>query len=155
MPSMVLTIGLCLLTILSSTILAQSTSSPYAPIVVQCPNNLHIRPAKDGLSTQEKQWRKLRFEHVASSLSPYLKTANISGFNITEYTSKINASTVPIAGLAIAGGGSQSGMGGLGLWQAFDNRYAPAVKAGTGGLAQCLSYLSGLSGGGIYTVVPL
>jgi lysophospholipase len=150
-----LTIVICLMTVFSNTILAQSASSPYAPIVVQCPSDLHIRPAKDGLSTQEQQWRKLRLKNVASSLSPYLKTANIPGFNITEYIGKVNASTVPIAGLAIAGGGSQSGMGGLGLWQAFDDRYAPAVKAGTGGLAQCLSYLSGLSGGGIYTVVPL
>lgn len=57
--------------------------------------------------------------------------------------------------MAISGGGTQSSVGGLGLWQAFDERYPPAVEAGVGGLTQCLTYLTGLSGGGCVTVASL
>lgn len=74
---------------------------------------------------------------------------------MTEYTSKLTVNNAPVIGLAVSGGGSQSGLGGLGLWQAFDERYAPAVAAGTGGLQQCLTYLTGLSGGGLLTVSSL
>lgn len=92
---------------------------------------------------------------MVKSLEGYLKNANIPGFDAADYLGKINPSNVPVAGLAISGGGSQSGMTGLGIFQAFDDRYEPAVKAGSGGLVQCLSYLSGLSGGGLTTVLPL
>ena len=57
--------------------------------------------------------------------------------------------------MTISGGGTQSGIGGLGVWQAFDARYARAVSAGTGGLTQVLSYMTGLSGGGAATVAIL
>lgn len=92
---------------------------------------------------------------MVQSLEAYLSTANISDFNQTAYLSKINATNAPIVGLAVSGGGTQSGIGGLGIWQAFDGRYAPAIAAGTGGIAQCLSYLTGLSGGGAVTVSTL
>lgn len=72
-----------------------------------------------------------------------------------QYLGAVNISNVPIVGLAVSGGGTQSGLGGLGLWQAFDERYAPANAAGTGGLAQCLTYLTGLSGGGFLSVSSL
>ena len=85
----------------------------------------------------------------------YLPRANITGLNVTEYLSAINTTNAPIAALAVSGGGAQSGLGGLGVWQAFDARYSPAVAAGTGGLAQSLTYLSGLSGGGYLTTASL
>lgn len=145
----------CLVTLLGSVGSAQKGSSPYAPTYVQCPGDLRVRPASGGLSTQEQQWRKLRLSQVTDSLQTYLHNAKIPHFDVKAYLKKIDASTVPVAGLAISGGGSQSGMGGLGLWQALDGRYEPAVKAGTGGLIQCLSYFSGLSGGGLTTVLPM
>jgi lysophospholipase len=92
---------------------------------------------------------------VVQSLHSYLPRATITGFDLSHYLNSINASNVPIVGLAISGGGTQSGLGGLGLWQAFDDRYPPAVQAGIGGLTQCLSYLTGLSGGGCVTVSSL
>jgi lysophospholipase len=147
-----ITLFLVILTSFAST---QKASSPYAPVIVNCTDSVRIRPAQDGLSSRELQWREERLANVVKSIPPYLKNANIPGFNLKAYLKKINASTAPVAGLAISGGGSQSGMGGLGLWQAFDSRYPPAVKAGTGGLAQCLSYVAGLSGGGLNTVLPL
>jgi lysophospholipase len=131
-----------------------ASSNPYAPTFVSCPNDLSIRPAC-GLSDQERAWRSRRLPEVVKSLKTYLHNANIPGFDTAEYLAKIDPSNVPIAGLAISGGGSQSGMTGLGIYQAFDDRYEAAVKAGSGGLVQCLSYFSGLSGGGLTTVLPL
>ena len=144
-----------LLTFLSTVSSAAPPSSPYAPTTLKCPKHLAVRSASDGLSSEEKAWRKLRLAEVASSLKSYLPTANIPGFDIDSYLSNIDYTNAPIAGMAISGGGSQSGMGGLGLWQAFDDRYKPSVEAGTGGLVQCLTYLSGLSGGGLTAVLPL
>jgi lysophospholipase len=107
---------------------------------------------KQGLSAEEIAWRKTRLAQVVQSLKTYLPRTNLTNFNVTTYLSRLNATNAPVVGLAISGGGSQSGLGGLGLWQAFDERYAPAVRAGTGGLQQCLSYLTGLSGGGYLAV---
>ena len=80
---------------------------------------------------------------------------NISGFATGEYLTKVNATNAPVIGLAVSGGGTQSGIGGLGIWQALDARYPAAVRAKTGGLTQCLSYLTGLSGGGAVTLSTL
>jgi lysophospholipase len=111
--------------------------------------------AWQGLSAEESSWRNTRLTNVVDELKTYLPRANISSFNVTSYISKLNASNAPVVGLAISGGGTQSGLGGLGLWQALDARYPPAVVAGTGGLQQCLSYLTGLSGGGFFTVATI
>jgi lysophospholipase len=108
-----------------------------------------------GLSPAERSWREARGESVLGSLRTYLTNANITGLDIPEYVRRLNSSTVPVVGMSISGGGSQSGIGGLGIWQAFDERYGPAVEAGTGGLAQLLYYITGLSGGGAVTVSAL
>jgi lysophospholipase len=71
---------------------------------------------------------------------------------VDELVNDLGNDNYPIIGLSISGGGTQSGFGGLGIWQAFDDRYPPAVQAGTGGLTQLLSYISGLSGGGCVAV---
>lgn len=134
---------------------AQVAPLSYAPTPVPCPAGLQIRNPSEGLSSQEKSWRDVRFTEVLKALPEYLKTANIPGFDVNAYICSLNASHVPISGLAISGGGSQSGMTGLGVWQAFDGRYEPAVQAGTGGLAQCLTYFTGLSGGGLNTILPM
>ena len=133
---------------------ALSSYASYAPTFVPCPADLRVRPACEGLSNAEQEWRALRDAEVMKALPLYLTTANIPNFDIDAYMKSIGPSG-PISGLAICGGGSQSGMGGLGIWQALDDKYQPAVEAGTGGLAQCLTYLTGLSGGGLTTVLPL
>lgn len=60
-----------------------------------------------------------------------------------------------MTGLSVSGGGTQSGLGGLGIWQAFDSRYPEAVAAGIGCLTQSLFYITGLSGGGAISVSEL
>ncbi|UNI16366.1 Lysophospholipase [Purpureocillium takamizusanense] len=127
-------------------------SDPYVPAYTECPENLIVRNASEGLSPQEESWRSTRGKQVMTGLHDYLNVANISGFDVQGFMVKLNESTVPIVGMSISGGGTQSGIGGLGIWQAYDARYPAAVAAGTGGLTQILSYITGLSGGGAVTV---
>jgi lysophospholipase len=89
---------------------------------------------------------------MMSNLEDYLKLAKINDFDINEYMDKLKEEDVPIVGLSVSGGGTQSGLGGLGVWKAFDSRSDAAISARTGGLAQLLSYITGLSGGGAVTV---
>ena len=86
------------------------------------------------------------------NLEDYLKLVNISDFDIKEYMDKLKEDDVPMVGMSVSGGGTQSGLGGLGIWKAFDARSKDAVSARTGGLTQLLSYITGLSGGGAVTV---
>lgn len=104
------------------------------------------------MSREEQAWRDQRAQNIIPALSSYLELANISGLDVNSFTRGLNSSNVPVLGLSISGGGTQSGVGGLGIWEAFDARSAQAQAARTGGVAQILMYLSGLSGGGAVTV---
>ena len=134
--------------------LASSPNGTYAPGIVTCPSFNLTRSASSGLSDNETAWLNLRRPNIVSALETWLPQALASvrnnTFNVTAYISAIqgNDSLVPITGLAFSGGGARATLSGYGAWQAFDNRYPPAVQAGTGGIAQILTYLSGLSGGG-------
>lgn len=86
------------------------------------------------------------------NLEGYLKLVKITDFDINEYIDKLKEDDVPVVGLSVSGGGTQSGLGGLGVWKAFDARSDAAIAARTGGLTQLLSYITGLSGGGAVTV---
>lgn len=46
-------------------------------------------------------------------------------------------------GFTLSGGGTRAQISGLGLYQAMDGRYAPAVEAGTGGLLQAITCVAG------------
>ncbi|TXC05679.1 hypothetical protein FocTR4_00010760 [Fusarium oxysporum f. sp. cubense] len=105
-----------------------------------------------GLSDEESSWREQRAKQIIPNLEDYLKLANITNFNVSNYINKLKSDDVPIVGLSVSGGGTQSGLGGLGVWQAFDARSAIARAARTGGLTQLFSYITGLSGGGAVTV---
>ncbi|VZH92380.1 unnamed protein product [Fusarium fujikuroi] len=133
-------------------VLAQSGADPYAPVYTECPSSLKIRKASDGLSDEESSWREQRAKQIIPHLEDYLKLANISNFNVSNYINKLKSDDVPVVGLSVSGGGTQSGLGGLGVWQAFDARSAIARAARTGGLTQLFSYITGLSGGGAVTV---
>lgn len=85
-------------------------------------------------------------------MKSYLETADIEDLDVNSLMNKIKDDELPVVGLSISGGGTQSGLGGLGVWQAYDARYPPAKAAGTGGLTQILTYVTGLSGGGAMTV---
>lgn len=62
----------------------------------------------------------------------------ISGFDVNAYTAALrqNVNNTPNIGMTFSGGGERAFLCGLGIWQAFDDRHAPAVDAKTGGLTQ-------------------
>jgi len=128
--------------------LGSTPNGTYAPGYVQCPSDFGLRPAV-GLSPNETAWLQKRRENIVNALTSYLSLANLTDFNTTAYIVNItsNASYVPTSAMAISGGGYDSCLNGLGAYQAMDARYPPAVGARTGGLAQCLTYIMGLSGG--------
>ncbi|KAJ3528097.1 hypothetical protein NM208_g10373 [Fusarium decemcellulare] len=132
---------------------AQAQSEdPYVPVYVECPSNLKIRDPSEGLSKAESSWREQRGKQIIPQLEAYLKLANISDFDVPGFIKKLKPANVPVVGLSVSGGGTQSGLGGLGIWQAYDARSDEAIAARTGGLTQVLSYITGLSGGGAVTV---
>jgi lysophospholipase len=130
--------------------LGSTPNGTYAPGYVECPSNFGLRPA-NGLSPNETAWLSKRRENIINALTSYLPLANLTDFNTTQYILNItaNASYVPTSAFAFSGGGYVSCLNGLGAYQAIDARYPPAISARTGGLAQCLTYIAGLSGGSV------
>lgn len=55
--------------------------------------------------------------------------------------------TGPTVGIAVSGGGFRAALVGAGTFNALDGRNTTAVQAGTGGVWQLASYMTGLSGG--------
>lgn len=53
----------------------------------------------------------------------------------------------PTVGIAASGGGYRAALVGAGAVNAFDGRNSSSVSAGTGGILQLSSYITGLSGG--------
>jgi lysophospholipase len=63
------------------------------------------------------------------------------GYDLTQFTGK-----VPRLAIAFSGGGHRAALFGAGVRNALDIRNDSAKNAGTGGLLQAASYVSGLSG---------
>jgi lysophospholipase len=155
-----LTLGLAaIISILGSSITEPLVKPPYAesyaPAYVQCPSGIQwIRPA-DGLSQAEANWVQGRKQVVSSALEDYLERLQIKDFDLSKYLSHMedcNYEDIPVMGLAISGGGWASAHTGTGAMRALDSRLEAAVEQRTGGLLQCLTYMSGLSGGGFPTM---
>jgi lysophospholipase len=84
------------------------------------------------------------------ALGEYLERLHIPDFSVSRYLRLLHSSNhqdVPVMGLAISGGGWASAYTGTGGLRALDARLPAAVQHGTGGLLQCMTYMSGLSGG--------
>jgi lysophospholipase len=67
------------------------------------------------------------------------------GYDLTKLAP--SAKDWPTVGIAVSGGGFRSAQTGAGTFNALDGRNEDAVKAGTGGVYQLASYMTGLSGG--------
>ena len=79
-----------------------------------------------------------------------VEAKNASG--LPSYVSDILSGTngsgaYPTFGIATSGGGYRAAIVGAGVLNGLDSRNASAVEAGTGGLLQAATYLTGLSGG--------
>lgn len=132
-------------------VVAQNLSESYAPVYVECPNDVIFnRPASEGLNPDEETWFYNRKKVVAGALSNYLSNAKLKDFDIDRYVSALNHTNyeaVPAIGVAISGGGYASAIDGAGVLRALDGREKASNEAGTGGLLQAMSFLSGQSGG--------
>lgn len=141
---------------------AQSAASyAYTPVTVTCPSSGSlVRFAGTDiqrLSIQESAYIAARKSSVLpSAWSTYLSNvetyAGAQNIAIPDYVHQLlSASEVPdgmTVGLAISGGAYRAAIVCGVIMNAFDARNTAAIQAGTGGLLQGVSYLSGLSGGG-------
>ena len=108
-----------------------------------------LRPAK-GLNPQEEAWVQGRKRVVHGALSAYLHRLDMLDFDLEDYLSRLqdcDYEKVPVMAFATSGGGTLSAYPATGLYQALDDRYAPAIEQRTGGLLQSMTYLTGQSGG--------
>ncbi|KAH8598423.1 lysophospholipase-like protein [Bisporella sp. PMI_857] len=127
-----------------------SPTGGYAPGNVECPSSHPIIRAASGLSDNETAWLQLRRNKTVGPMISILTRANISGFDASEYITRIagNSNILPNIGIAISGGGYRAMLNGAGFVAAADSRTENSTNAGgIGGLLQSATYLSGLSGG--------
>lgn len=127
-----------------------SQVTDYAPQTnVECPD-LSTAPLIRSFSPQNQSLHPAEQEYVTTRrttvISPawtdWIGDGSSLGYNLSSF----NASLFPNIGLAIPGGGLRAAQYGAAVLQALDARNASAKAAGTGGLLQVASYITGLSG---------
>ena len=128
----------------------QGSITDYAPLVNQlCPNVktdplLRVfTPTNQSLHPHEKDYVNKRLTTVIpNQWKNWLGDGSAIGYNLSAF----NCNSFPKIGIAISGGGYRAAQFGAGVLSAIDARDQSAKAAGTGGLLQVTSYLSGLSG---------
>ncbi|RKF56918.1 Lysophospholipase [Golovinomyces cichoracearum] len=122
----------------------------YAPSVVPCPSKQPTIRIADALSPAEISWLALRRKKTLKPMIDWISRANINGFDTKSYINSLRGNEdMPNIAIAISGGGYRSLLTGGGFLAAADDRTAASTKPGhIGGLLQCTTYISGLSGGG-------
>ncbi|KAL8295529.1 hypothetical protein RB597_009319 [Gaeumannomyces tritici] len=137
----------------------RASNITLAPSIVECPQRGEwIRPAARGLSPAEAAWVRGRKAAAVSSLESYLASIDMGDFDKAQYIQRLRGggsscdhrpagTDAPVIGMCISGGGWGSAITGVGALRAFDARQPASVAAGTGGLLQSMTHISGLSGG--------
>lgn len=131
-------------------ILQQNKPTDYAPIInVDCPDVSRdplIRtfpPANQTLHPAEEEYINARAREVLpQAWSDWLKDGSSIGYDLGDFQGNL-----PKVGIAIPGGGLRAAQYGAACLEALDARNDSANAAGTGGLLQVASYITGLSGG--------
>ncbi|KAG5650185.1 hypothetical protein H0H81_000391, partial [Sphagnurus paluster] len=127
----------------------------YAPTVnVQCPDlstTSLIRvftPQNQTLHAEEVEYINKRSTDVLpDAWKAWLGLDNAEhGYNLSDFQGKF-----PKVGMAIPGGGARAALYAAACISALDGRNETSKAAGTGGLLQVASYMSGLSGGSWFT----
>ena len=140
------------------TVAQQVAAVAYTPRFTPCPTGASlVRSAgtiKQSLSSSESDYISARKSKVLSSTWPsYLqnvkKSADANGIQLPAYVTALLSipSHQPTLGIATSGGGYRAAIFGAGVLNTLDGRNTTSAHAGTGGLLQAASYLSGLSGG--------
>ncbi|KAF9478647.1 phospholipase B [Pholiota conissans] len=128
-----------------------SQVTDYAPKTnVECPD-LSTAPLIRSFSPQNQTLHPAEVGYVATRRNTVIPAAwadwigdgSSLGYNLASF----NSSLFPNIGFAIPGGGLRAAQYGAAVLQALDARNSSAKAAGTGGLLQVASYITGLSGG--------
>jgi lysophospholipase len=148
---------LAFLSWLSIFAMAQTVASQaYTPVVARCPTGFNLvrmagTPGNQTLSSSEASYIQNRKTDVLpKAWKRYLSNVLSTNPFLPEYVSSIlsgASSEVPTLGIATSGGGYRAAIFGAGVLNALDARNSSSDAAGTGGLLQAATYLSGLSGG--------
>jgi lysophospholipase len=130
-------------------VVAQSAVLQYAPsTMVQCPD-VSTQPLLRVFTPQSQVIHPLEMDYIQSKESnvlPSAWTAWIGNASQIGYDSPEFGGNYSKIGMAISGGGYRAAQYGAGVISALDARNDSAKAAGTGGLFQVTTYLSGLSG---------
>ncbi|KDQ08024.1 hypothetical protein BOTBODRAFT_180172 [Botryobasidium botryosum FD-172 SS1] len=134
---------------LSAAVLA-SVHSPatYAPAHVPCPSDSLLRvftPANQTLHPREAQYVDARLQDLPATWNKWIDVDAL-GYDLQSLGGDQGVN-FPKVGIALSGGGYRAALMGAGVLSALDSRDDKAAAAGTGGLLQVASYISGLSGG--------
>lgn len=157
-----LVLATCISALLVPTLGQSVAAQAYTPQPVTCPPTSLVRSAGAGaqsLGSEEAAYVSTRKSTVLpGAWSAYLSNveayvaANLNNVTVPDYVKDLlGGDQVPdglTVGMAVSGGGYRAAFVGGGIMNALDARNTKSAQAGTGGLLQGLSYLSGLSGGG-------
>ncbi|PPQ70690.1 hypothetical protein CVT24_000172 [Panaeolus cyanescens] len=122
----------------------------YAPSTnVACPD-LSTSPLIRTFSPQNQSIHPLESQYIQSRINDVLPDAWkdwLGDGSAIEYNLDNITTPFPKVGIALPGGGLRAAQFAAAALAALDGRNATAKNAGTGGLLQVASYISGLSGG--------
>lgn len=140
-------LGALFILIWAAFVLSKSPSGGYAPGTVSCPKGVKsfIREGST-ISNEEKDWIKERHKVTDRALAEFLRSVNMTDFDVDEFMTKNSSLLVNIA-VSVSGGGYRSMLTGAGQVAALDNRTQDALEVGLGGILQSSTYFAGLSGG--------
>lgn len=130
----------------------RSSSNPlgspldYAPSVnVECPTTPLLRnftTDTQALNEDELAYIQSRDDNILpTAWRNWVGNGSLIGYNISDFQGHY-----PRIGIAACGGGLRASLYDVGVLSGFDARNESSVAAGTGGLLQVTSYLTGLSG---------
>jgi len=133
-----------------SSVHAWSPTDSYAPAQGSCNGNTNLVREANGLSSAETEWLAKRETNTKVALKKFLERAT-KDFADNSIVSEIFSSATPRAGYASCGGGYRGTFIDAGIAAAMDERTVGANEHGLGGLLQGMSYMTGLSGGTMFT----
>ncbi|KAL0946696.1 hypothetical protein HGRIS_012883 [Hohenbuehelia grisea] len=128
----------------------QGRITDYAPLMnVPCPDlstaplMRSFVPQNQTIHPQEAEYVKTRESTIIpAAWESWLRDGSDIGYNLADFKGNY-----PRTGIAFSGGGYRASQYGAGVLSALDARNDSAKAAGTGGLLQTASYMTGLSGG--------
>ena len=143
-------VGRYLSTLALAGVVYAGSITDYAPLVNQiCPNVATdpllrvFTPLNQSIHPREEEYVNTRLTTVIpNEWKNWIGDGSAIGYDLSSF----NSSDFPKIGFAISGGGLRAAQYGAGVLSGLDARNESAKAAGTGGLLQVTSYLSGLSG---------